>query len=276
MAPSPTSPPPAAPRGPALRPGRGAVAPLGRAARLAPALLLAALGASPALAQQPPAAVEAGRPAPAVPVRPDTPAAPASPGSSPGAPPSAAGTPTPPAAPAGPSPASGAGAPAPPAPGSTRVFTATSPAADEYLPSGEILSRSTANYDAWRVRGPHVNMSREADGTWGGTLVREDVRLEVTPTRISGAGVNLVVTRERDMLTVEGVFRGTRVRLEVTSTAMQGRIGALAVDNVRRADGHWYRDDIPTEVPSIRFTGTADAMPDVPMPQWILAFIGSL
>jgi hypothetical protein len=250
---------------------------------IAGAFLLAALGASPALAQQPAAAPEAPGPAVATPGRPDpaagVPASPAARGpGSPAAPSAPAASPSVPAAASpGAPPAPAAGTPGTPAAQeSTRVFTATSSAAADYLPSGEIFSRSTANYDASRVRGPHVNMSLEADGTWGGTLVREDVRLDATPKRISGAGVNLVVTRDRDSLAVEGTFRDKRVNLEVTSTTMEGRIGALSVDNVRRADGRWYRNDIPTEVPSIRFTGTADAMPDVPMPQWILALMAAL
>jgi hypothetical protein len=152
-------------------------------------------------------------------------------------------------------------------------------AAQEETPfksTGEVEYRTTAAYDATRVRGPKVNMALTRDGKWGGSLQGQDVLLEVKPDRISGAGVNLVVSQDATTVSVEGLLSGIRVRVKATKDSFVGRVGDRQVECVRRADGYWILSGGPSNIAAIRFKGTADRTPDVPMPQWIFAVIGAI
>ena len=142
--------------------------------------------------------------------------------------------------------------------------------------TGEVEYRTTAAYDATRVRGPKVNMALTKDGKWGGSIQGQDVLLDVKPGRISGAGVNLVVSQDATTVSAEGLLSGIRVRVKATKDSFVGRVGNRQVECERRADGYWILRGGPSGMAAIRFKGTADKMPDVPMPQWIFAIIGAI
>jgi hypothetical protein len=146
-----------------------------------------------------------------------------------------------------------------------------------FVASGEVdLHRGSAAYDATRVRGPSVNMALTKDGAWGGKLLQQDVRLTVTPDRISGAGVNLVVKRDATTISVEGLFVGTRVRVKATRDSLVATVGQRQVEATRGAQGYWYRTGGAPNLAVVEFKGTANDLPDVPMPQWIFALIGAI
>jgi hypothetical protein len=143
-----------------------------------------------------------------------------------------------------------------------------------FVSTGEVVYRTSAAYDATRVRGPNVNMAVTKDGRWGGNLLTKDVVLKIEPGRISGAGVNLVVTKDAKGLSVEGMISGIRVRLTATATTFVGRVGDRQVECGREADGFCYMSGGRTS--SMHFKGTANQWPDVPMPQWVFAVIGAI
>ena len=143
-----------------------------------------------------------------------------------------------------------------------------------FVSTGEVVYRTSAAYDATRVRGPNVNMAVTRDGRWGGNLLTKDVVLKIEPGRISGAGVNLVVTKDAKGLSVEGMISGIRVRLTATATTFVGRVGDRQVECGREADGFCYMSGGRTS--SMHFKGTANQWPDVPMPQWVFAVIGAI
>jgi hypothetical protein len=143
-----------------------------------------------------------------------------------------------------------------------------------FVSTGEIVYRTSAAYDATRVRGPNVNMAVTKDGRWGGNLLTKDVMLKVEPGRITGAGVNLVVKQDAKSLSVEGMISGIRVRLTATATTFVGRVGDRQVECGREADGYCYLTGGRTA--SMHFKGTANQWPDVPMPQWVFAVIGAI
>ncbi len=150
------------------------------------------------------------------------------------------------------------------------------PAAEEpFVADGEIVYRGSAAYDAGHVRGPKVNMSLTKDGRWGGNLLDQDVMLTVTDKKITGAGVNLVVTRDATSIAVEGLVSGVRVRVKATQDTFVGRVGNRQLECKRSPDGVWFLADGP-RVAAIKFKGSAGRMPDVPMPQWLFAVIGSI
>jgi hypothetical protein len=145
-----------------------------------------------------------------------------------------------------------------------------------FVSQGEVQYRTSAAYDATRVRGPKINMALTRDGRWGGNVLNKDVLLEVTPGRISGAGVNLVVSRDAKTISVEGLFAGIRVRVKASRESFVARVGDRQIESTRSPDGIWALTGGASRVAVIRFKGTADRMPDVPMPQWILAVIGTI
>ena len=150
-------------------------------------------------------------------------------------------------------------------------------AADPNAPfsaSGEIVYRTSAAFDATRVRGPNVNMAVTNDGHWGGNLLAKDVMLKVTPDRITGAGVNLVVKQDANSLSVEGMISGIRVRFKATAKDFVGRVGERQVECNREPDGYCYLSGGRTS--SMHFKGTAAKWPDVPIPQWVFAVIGAI
>jgi hypothetical protein len=148
--------------------------------------------------------------------------------------------------------------------------------APPFVAEGEIVYRGSAAYDAGHVRGPRVNMTLSKDGTWGGNLLGKDVVLTVKPDRITGAGVNLAVSRTADLLTVEGLISGIRVKVKATRDELVARVGNGQLECTRRPDGYWALKGGPDRVAAIRLKGTADRLPDVPLPQWILALVGSV
>ena len=143
-----------------------------------------------------------------------------------------------------------------------------------FVSTGEIVYRTSAAYDATRVRGPNVNMAVTKDGRWGGNLLAKDVLLKVEPDRITGAGVNLIVKQDAAGLSVEGMISGIRVRFKATAKDFVGRVGNRQVECSREPDGYCYL--LGGRTSSMHFKGTANQWPDVPMPQWVFAVIGAI
>lgn len=171
------------------------------------------------------------------------------------------------AAPAAAAPAAAAPAAAAPAPKAAEA---------EYVPSGEVRIRLSASYDATRVRGPNTNLTLASDGRWGGTIAGQSVRLQVTPTQISGGGVTLTVARENDRLSVQGTSAGARVRIIATKTSIDAQVGKRTFNATRNADGSWRQANMAGGATNFRFTGSAADPLAAPMPQWVLAVIGAL
>lgn len=166
-----------------------------------------------------------------------------------------------------PAPAASAAAPATPAPAAAEA---------DYVPAGEVRIRLSASYDATRVRGPNTNLTRAADGRWAGSISGNSVRLQVTPTRISGAGVTLTVAREADRLSVQGTASGARVRIVATKTSIDAQAGERRFNATRDADGNWRQANLAGGATNFRFTGSASDPLTAPSPQWILAVIAAL
>ena len=130
-----------------------------------------------------------------------------------------------------------AAAPAP------KAAPAPQAAEPEYVPAGEIRIRLSASFDATRVRGPNTNLTLANDGRWAGRLSGQSVRLQVTPTRISGAGVTLTVAREAERLSVQGTAAGARVRIVATKTSIDAQAGQRSFNATRDANGNWRQSN---------------------------------
>ena len=145
------------------------------------------------------------------------------------------------------------------------------------------LTSAGASFDAERVVGPIVNMSRQEEGGWAGDLNGNDMPLAVTPKKLSGAGVSLQIDRSPDALSIEGLFFSHRVRIELTGKKLTGRYGACSFDLKKVKEGLYVGDTgclrnrtLPTTgQATFRLVGVA-ASSDVPMPQLALGLLAVL
>ncbi len=161
------------------------------------------------------------------------------------------------------------------APASTAAPATQAPEAD-YVPTGEIRIRLSASYDATRIRGPNTNLTLASDGRWAGRVSGQAVRLQVTPTRINGAGVTLTVTREDGKLTVQGTSAGARVRIVATKATLDVSVGRRSFNATRDADGSWRQANQAGGATNFRFTGSATDPLTAPYPQWVLAVVAAM
>ncbi|MEY2668545.1 MAG: hypothetical protein RJA59_1183 [Pseudomonadota bacterium] len=164
---------------------------------------------------------------------------------------------------------------APAAPAAKPAKAAPAPEAD-YVPAGEVRIRLSASYDATRVRGPNTNLTLSSDGRWAGRIAGQSTRLQVTPTRITGAGVTLNVTTEPDRLTVQGTAASARVRIVATKNSIDATAGNRSFNATRDADGNWRQANQAGGATNFRFTGSAVDPLAAPSPQWVLAVIAAL
>jgi len=164
------------------------------------------------------------------------------------------------------------------------------PAALAFDPSGEVTFGlaaglgGSASFDGERVVGPAVNVSREDGAGWAGDIRGGDMVLEVTATRLKGAGVSIALDRKPGELHVEGILFGQRVRLELKQKTFTGRYGSCSFDLHRKGPG-FYRGEVgcmregttiaATASATMRLTGEADT-PEPPLPQMALALLAIL
>jgi hypothetical protein len=162
-----------------------------------------------------------------------------------------------------------------------RVPVATSPpptgtAPDEFNPTGEVqvvglgVPSSSASFDAWRVSGPRVNVARVDASTWGGHVGDRDLRVQVRPGRISGAGVSIAVERSGETLVIGGVLGEARLRFEITARHLRGTVGRRTYEMAATAPGHYVGNNR-----ILHLTGAAADLTNPAMPQLALALIAA-
>ncbi len=143
---------------------------------------------------------------------------------------------------------------------------------------------SSAAYDAERLVGPTVNLTRREDGSWGGDLAGQDMDLEISERRVSGPNVSLNVSQKGGRTEVEGIFFNRRFRVSLDAKRLQGRFGECSFDLVRKRGGA-YQGDIGCLRARSTFPGVARATlsligtaanPIPPMPQFALALVAIL
>ena len=173
--------------------------------------------------------------------------------------------------------------------GTPVAMGATPPTAMElaatFRPEGEIYGQYgraagiTNAYGRYRVVGPTTSLSYTSQGLWGGRIGGDDVLLEAKDGRISGAGVDLRVTREGGSLLVSGLWRRARLDLTFTDVRIEGTIGGGCSIDLHPGPGTSWRGLFGCPNPEqamIALEGAAMEVPDVPLPQWLFAFLGTL
>ncbi len=172
-------------------------------------------------------------------------------------------------------------APAVPAPAATpgAQAPAAAPAAVPAPATGvEILGEivaipegSSAAYGKTRVLGPKVNLTETAPGTWSGNIRTYDGVMEVTPKRISGVSMNIVVDRDGREWVAQGTWDGKRVRVSFEKEKITLRIDSRYYEMTRVTPDLYAT--LPRG-PGLRVKGDA-AGPDPLWPQFFFAVLSS-
>lgn len=150
------------------------------------------------------------------------------------------------------------------------------PAPAEFTPIGEVqvvgmgVASSSASFDAWRISGPRVNVARVDASTWGGHVGDRDLRVQVRPGRISGAGVSIAVERVGEVLEIGGVLGEARLRFQITPRHVRGTVGRRTFEMQATGPGHYVGNGRV-----LHLTGAAADLANPPMPQLPLALIAA-
>ena len=157
--------------------------------------------------------------------------------------------------------------------------------ASSYRPDGDVYTsfgRSpgvTNSYGKNRVVGPNTSLSRNTQGRWAGTLAGQNVLLEVGEGRIQGAGVELTVVKAAEGFAVSGLWRNARLDLTFGKDRISGTPGGGCSLDLQPAAGNTWRGLFAcpaTDVAVLQLDGAALDYPEVALPQWLFAFLGTL
>jgi len=107
------------------------------------------------------------------------------------------------------------------------MSTPSGPKAIEFVATGEFRSSigESAAFDEWRVVGPHLNLARQADGSWDGTAgpSQAGVHFDVKPGALTGPMISLGIRRTADgFVEVGGLYLGERVAIRFSPRKLMG------------------------------------------------------
>ncbi len=157
--------------------------------------------------------------------------------------------------------------------------------ASAYRADGEVYTAFgraagvTDSYGKNRVIGPNTSLSRNNEGRWAGTLGGQTVLLEVSAGRIRGAGVELTVVKAAEGFAVSGLWRNARLDLTFDKELISGTPGGGCSLELRPAAGNTWRGLFAcpaADVAVLQLDGAALDYPEVALPQWLFAFLGTL
>jgi hypothetical protein len=143
---------------------------------------------------------------------------------------------------------------------------------------------SGAAFDAARIVGASVNLTRREDGSWAGDLAGQDLDLQITPKRASGPNVSINYETKDGKTLVEGLFFGRRIRIELDRKHLRGRLGACSLDLSRKNPQYLSGEmgcmpagrSVPqTSRATVQLIGEAGS-DKPPMPQLALALVAIL
>ncbi len=141
----------------------------------------------------------------------------------------------------------------------------------EFVPTGEIvLGTKGASFDAVRVRKPNVNLTKRSDGTWGGVMAGTGIDVSVTPKRVTGVGITLVLEESggEKGTVITGQWQGNTVRFEINSERALIRTGKFSTTLDRSGENTYGARG------EMELKGEA-ALNDPPWPQFGLALLAA-
>lgn len=158
----------------------------------------------------------------------------------------------------------------------------------EFTSTGEVFysiggTGWSAAFDGTAVRGPLINLVRQAPDRWAGDIAGQPFVFYVEAGHIRSIGMNLHVRREGNAIVVRGLVGERRVRFRVAPDAITGSTtsGRCALDLRRRPDGA-YRGrkgcigGLAGPTAEVRLEGAAANLDEPTFPQAALALVSIL
>ncbi len=157
----------------------------------------------------------------------------------------------------------------------------------DFQASGEVFcdaqgTGTSVAFSDFRLVGPRVNMTRDANGNWAGNLGDRNMIVAVKPGRITGDAVDLYVVRKGATVSIQGMYFQRQVWFTLKPGEIQGTTDG----------GRCSFDLAPTKIPgtytggmgcggairmgTLQLTGTAASLEDPPMPQLVFALLAVL
>ncbi len=141
----------------------------------------------------------------------------------------------------------------------------------EFVPTGEIVIGSMgASFDSVRVRKPNVNLTKRADGSWGGVIGNTGIDVSVTSKRVTGVGLTLVLEEsggEKGTI-ITGQWKGSILRFEITAEQALIRTPTFSTTLSRSSPNTFGSRG------ELVFKGEA-ALAEPPWPQFALAMLAA-
>ncbi len=138
-----------------------------------------------------------------------------------------------------------------------------------FEPTGAVqyLARGAA-FSATRVVGPNVNLSKRADGSWGGRLLDQPVDVNEYENRIGGVDFTLQLVATPTGQLVTGQWKGESIRFELDQAMVRVRAGGESFTLGAHGPGHYGAAG------EFELSGDA-ARAAPPFPQLAFAMIGA-
>ncbi|HVP68357.1 MAG TPA: hypothetical protein VMT17_13970 [Anaeromyxobacteraceae bacterium] len=146
---------------------------------------------------------------------------------------------------------------------------------------------ATVEYGPWGVTGPGVELVYAGGGQWAGHLDGTEVRISTTWGRIYGPGLDVLVNRSGRDLVIRGAWFGKAVDFTIGIDRLAGSPdgGACSLNFSAAGPGLLAGElgcgaaggaKASVSRGSLRLAGEAAMIPDVLMPQFVLALLSAL
>jgi hypothetical protein len=142
-------------------------------------------------------------------------------------------------------------------------------------------------YGPWRVSGPGIELRYAGDGAWTGQIAGADVRLQAQAGLVTGPGIRLDLVQDGSSLAIRGTWTGHRVDLTVGRLGLVGTLEKGGCDiQLRPVETGIFGGPLgcparpagaaTSSEGTLRLAGEALLVPDVLLPQFVLALLAAL
>ena len=146
---------------------------------------------------------------------------------------------------------------------------------------------SSIAYGPWRVKGEGIDLAYAGDGAWAGTWNGSAARFTASQGLLQGPGTAVRIDQRDGALALRGTWAGRPIDLTVSRTGLQGTTsqGACSLDlrstgtgNLTGSLGCPGGEGRPATSATgrLRLLGEAVLVPDVLLPQFVLALLTAL
>jgi hypothetical protein len=142
-------------------------------------------------------------------------------------------------------------------------------------------------YGPWRVSGPGIELRYAGDGNWTGRISGADVQVHAQSGLVTGPAIQLDLVQDGSSLAIRGTWTGHRVDLTVGRLGLVGTLEKGGCDiQLRPVETGTFAGPLgcparaggarTTSEGTLRLDGEALLVPDVLLPQFVLALLSAL